>query len=1329
MNKTNLTLNEFCEQAKKLISNPPKEEGSICYLIPIGWFESLTLFLEANGQLPGKIPTGNLFAFGDQLQKGIIQDHDFVIVSSKLWELFIQQFGKSQAIKRRITYNVLNKSLYIDLDPLEIMIVFGEKKKMLQFSQFENLQSMKNYICQEFQVQEQFVTLYYCETNNRYKKLDEDKKILQDLYISNNDKIILNYNEENNLRNEMKTPDFSNHELDQLKEGDFSDSESSDPFEEYEKNIGNVDYDALYEENTKIKPEIKDEDDLQLILLNNSQLNNRLNKKGLTGLVNLGNTCYINSALQCLFHTKPLVDYFLKETHLNDLGNNKNVGNITLKYAKLMKTVWSGQVAHTSPRELKFEIEKIAKQFEGYYQHDSQELLSFLLDALHQELNQNKKTTNETNSENENNPKNDDDVKTNKLITHIDKKNDIDVDDSNNNDDEDDDEKKNNDDEKNNNSDEKKNNDDEKNNNDDEKKSHDQKKNNTGDHDVIQKKLNKQKEYWESFQKNNKSIISKNFYGLLESSIKCQKCKNESLTYEPFLYLSVPFPKPRTYNFHIHLIRYNSNTEPKLYWINSEKKFGFEGIMDAISNQTNLSKNNLMLVKIYQSRISQIIKQTEDVENINKTDILLVYEIINRENYVNIPIIHSKIDFAINNQNRIAESNFHYPLIISLPGGLIPVHALYSLIASKLHKMSSIIKQNVDHSEKESKKDQSNFNTLFHNIINQFDKNTNKNNSTTLIDNKNNIDDNHNKKNKENDQKKGNDKDEKMITNISFHKNNDDEEDDNNDNNNKDNTNSPITNIDTINDNENQNKNSDDDNNFVINSDNKKKINIDDNQNQNNKGDNKKENDKVKDISTEINMEKDNRNDMNMDIDKDFKTEKINIDNFNDQDETKEKDNLNDKDDINNFVINSDNKKKINIDDNQNVQDNDNDKKKNNVNVNYINTKINLDQFNNKYNLYPDTDSDSDYIDDNFNNLSSDDESFEELDDSDDFVGYKEEVIENKRKRKFEKKSKEIQKKKKKRRLNKLEKKKKENGVGERKNKEIYNNQNLGNNSNLSNLEEVDEKTELYEKYHFHPNDKTKLFHITEKIQSRTKFYIPKNNKRFGVLFKIKKINDSSKKRSNYNETRIQIMETIYQDKINITKNTQFDLKWNPKFTNNIDQILSSKFKNFSNFQFNPQNVSIDLSNCFDLYLKPEKLQGDNRWFCGQCNELVNSEKYTRLCILPKILIVHLKRMNYSSNLNTKISQKVKFPLILNLSSYLNSKFNQNSKVPPIYQCYAVSEHEGSCIGGHYTSLIKNSMDTFWYQFNDTEITKFTNIDDIQSNKAYLLFYYNSAQI
>jgi ubiquitin C-terminal hydrolase len=132
-------------------------------------------------------------------------------------------------------------------------------------------------------------------------------------------------------------------------------------------------------------------------------------------------------------------------------------GKLALQYGELIKKMWSGTNTSVSPTQLKYVISQFATQFNGYRQHDSQELLSFLLDGLHEDLN---------------------------LVT---KKPYIEIEDGNGNDDE-----------------------------------------------IVSKKS------WEYHLKRNQSIIVKNFHGQLKSTLTCPDCKNISIKFDPFMYLSLP---------------------------------------------------------------------------------------------------------------------------------------------------------------------------------------------------------------------------------------------------------------------------------------------------------------------------------------------------------------------------------------------------------------------------------------------------------------------------------------------------------------------------------------------------------------------------------------------------------------------------------------------------------------------------------------------------------------------------------------------------------------------------------------------------------------------
>ena len=110
---------------------------------------------------------------------------------------------------------------------------------------------------------------------------------------------------------------------------------------------------------------------------------------GKIGLTNIGNTCFMNSAIQCLIHIPEFKEILLKLKHINDVKESE----VAINWIKLVKALWDKEETVLSIRPItfyrsfcKYIIQKGLDQFHGFGQNDVQEFIVLLLDILHESI-------------------------------------------------------------------------------------------------------------------------------------------------------------------------------------------------------------------------------------------------------------------------------------------------------------------------------------------------------------------------------------------------------------------------------------------------------------------------------------------------------------------------------------------------------------------------------------------------------------------------------------------------------------------------------------------------------------------------------------------------------------------------------------------------------------------------------------------------------------------------------------------------------------------------------------------------------------------------------
>jgi ubiquitin C-terminal hydrolase len=169
-------------------------------------------------------------------------------------------------------------------------------------------------------------------------------------------------------------------------------------------------------------------------------------------------------------------------------------------------------------------------------------------------------------------------------------------------------------------------------------------------------------------------------------------------------------------------------------------------------------------------------------------------------------------------------------------------------------------------------------------------------------------------------------------------------------------------------------------------------------------------------------------------------------------------------------------------------------------------------------------------------------------------------------------------------------------------------------------------------------------------------------------------------------------------------------------FRNMNGKVLSRNYDPLCFFSLEiPRTINnVNIYDCFNLFTKPEILDGDNQYRCEDTEQLIDAQKDIKFWSFPKILIISFKRFNA---MGFKVGDFINFPTEnLDLSRYCVGY----DKKKYVYDLYAICNHTGGLNGGHYYSYCKN-LNGKWHCFNDKSVTEIDK--NIVSKDAYVLFY------
>ncbi|KAE8611761.1 hypothetical protein XENTR_v10012591 [Xenopus tropicalis] len=381
------------------------KKGDEWYLIDSRWFKQWKKYVGfdawdmynvgESSLYPGPVDNSGLFADHDTqvLKEHLIDELDYVLVPTEAWKKLMNWYGSVEGqhpiVRKVVEHGLFVKNCKVEVYLIELKLCDDSDPENViarHFSKADTIDTIEKEMRNIFNISADKETrLWNRYMTNTYEQLTKKESTVQDAGLYQGQMIVIEQrNADGTWPRQPQTKsstatsrNFATSGKPSTSSYSTSSSMTNGDSSTYSQNnssgLNKGGYTSSYSSYSYREPS---------------------SQPGLCGLSNLGNTCFMNSALQCLSNTPPLTRYFVTDEYKKEINRENPLGmkgEIAVAYAELIRQIWSGEHSYVAPRMFKTQVGRFAPQFSGYQQQDSQELLAFLLDGLHEDLNRVKK--------------------------------------------------------------------------------------------------------------------------------------------------------------------------------------------------------------------------------------------------------------------------------------------------------------------------------------------------------------------------------------------------------------------------------------------------------------------------------------------------------------------------------------------------------------------------------------------------------------------------------------------------------------------------------------------------------------------------------------------------------------------------------------------------------------------------------------------------------------------------------------------------------------------------------------------------------------------------